>query len=353
VADTPAGWVPGDANATSERCSSRRARCASRARPPNCCNSPRSFARCFSLVPHRSWQQTPWHHRVAVTNQAPPEHARRGGAGAPLTSAGAVTECRHVTKIFGGIRAVDDLTLALHEGEILGLIGHNGAGKTTLFDPVSGFLELDGGRILLGGMDMSTWPAHVRAVAGIGRTFQDARLFPSLSVEETIALALERHLHSRALVAAGLRLPAYLDCEADVAAQVQRLVSAMGLGAYAEKPVGEFVHRHAAHRGVGVRARPGPRLVLLDEPCGGVAQRETEELGPLIEQVKAHSGCAMLIIEHDMPLLRSVCDRMVALELGENIGEGPPDEVLTHEAVIRSCLGPDSRTIERSGAPAG
>ena len=260
-----------------------------------------------------------------------------------------ILECRSVTKTFGGIRAVDDVTLALHEGEILGLIGHNGAGKTTLFDMVSGFLELDGGRIVLGDMDIGTWPAHLRAVSGIGRTFQEARLYPSLTVAETIAVALERHLRSKDLVAAGLRLPASLDSEADVAEQVEVLVDAMGLAAFREKLVGELSTGTRRIVELACVLAQDPAVVLLDEPSGGVAQRETEALGPLLRRVQAHSGCSLLVIEHDMPLLSGLCDRMIALELGEVIAAGSPAEVLEHEAVIRSYLGTDSTAIERSG----
>ena len=214
-----------------------------------------------------------------------------------------ILECHSVTKTFGGIRAVDDVSLALHEGEILGLIGHNGAGKTTLFDMVSGFLELDGGRIVLGDMDIGVWPAHLRAVSGIGRTFQEARLFPSLTVAETIAVALERHLASKDLVAAGLRLPASLDSEAEATERVDELVDAMGLGAFREKLVGELSTGTRRIVELACVLAQDPAVVLLDEPSGGVAQRETEALGPLLKRVQAHSGCSVLIIEHDMPLL--------------------------------------------------
>jgi ABC-type branched-subunit amino acid transport system ATPase component/ABC-type branched-subunit amino acid transport system permease subunit len=261
-----------------------------------------------------------------------------------------VLECRSVSKVFGGIRAVDEVDLELHQGEILGLIGHNGAGKTTLFDMVSGFLPLDGGRVLLGGMDVGTWPAPLRALAGIGRTFQEARLFPSLSVLETISVALERHLGSRDLVAAGLRLPASLDSEAEVADRVDELVSMMGLGAYAEKLVGELSTGTRRIVELACVLAQNPAVVLLDEPSGGVAQRETEALGPLLKRVQQLSACSLLVIEHDMPLLSGISDRMIALELGEVIAEGTPAEVLEHPRVVESYLGTDESAIRRSGA---
>jgi ABC-type branched-subunit amino acid transport system ATPase component/ABC-type branched-subunit amino acid transport system permease subunit len=268
----------------------------------------------------------------------------------PSAEAPRILECNGVQKSFGGIAAIQDISLDLRDGEILGLIGHNGAGKTTFFDCVSGFLPLDGGRIRLGGVDIDTWPAHVRANAGLGRTFQEARLFPSLTVAETIAVARERHLDSRDMIAAGLRLPASLDSEADVRDQAEELVQLMGLEAFREKLVGELSTgtRRIVELACVLAQEPG--VLLLDEPSGGVAQRETEAMGPLLIRVQQHTGCSILVVEHDMPLLTAICDRMIALELGEVIAEGTPAEVLEHPAVIESYLGTDDSTINRSGA---
>jgi ABC-type branched-subunit amino acid transport system ATPase component/ABC-type branched-subunit amino acid transport system permease subunit len=268
----------------------------------------------------------------------------------PSAEAPAILECNGVRKTFGGITAIEDISLTLRDGEILGLIGHNGAGKTTFFDCVSGFLPTDGGRIRLGGVDIDTWPAHLRSAAGLGRTFQEARLFPSLTVAETIAVAQERHLASRDMVAAGLRLPASTDSEADVAAKAEELIEMMGLGAFREKLVGELSTgtRRIVELACVLAQQPG--VLLLDEPSGGVAQRETEAMGPLLIRVQQHMGCSILVVEHDMPLLTTICDRMIALELGEVIAEGTPAEVLEHPAVIESYLGTDESTINRSGA---
>jgi ABC-type branched-subunit amino acid transport system ATPase component/ABC-type branched-subunit amino acid transport system permease subunit len=282
----------------------------------------------------------------AALSNGVPDHARI----APSDEAPAILQCNGVQKRFGGIAAIQDISLSLRDGEILGLIGHNGAGKTTFFDCVSGFLPLDGGRIRLGGVDIDTWPAHVRAVAGLGRTFQEARLFPSLTVAETISVAQERHLASRDMVAAGLRLPASLDSEADVAEKADELIDLMGLHAFREKLVGELSTgtRRIVELACVLAQEPG--VLLLDEPSGGVAQRETEAMGPLLVRVQQHTGCSILVVEHDMPLLTAICDRMIALELGEVIAEGTPAEVLEHPAVVESYLGTDASTINRSGA---
>ena len=271
---------------------------------------------------------------------------------APDAEAPVVLECRGIVKRFGGITAVNDVHIGLRNGEILGLIGHNGAGKTTIFDLMSGFLPLDGGQILLGGMNIGTWPAHMRATAGLGRTFQEARLFPSLTVQETISVAFERHLFSRDLIAAGLQLPASLDSEYDVSLKVDELVTLMGLRAFAEKLVGELSTGTRRIVELACVLAQDPAVLLLDEPSGGVAQRETEAMGPLLQRVQLHSGCSILVVEHDMPLLTTICDRMIALELGEIIAEGTPAEVLDHPQVVESYLGTKESAIQRSGVTA-
>jgi ABC-type branched-subunit amino acid transport system ATPase component len=269
---------------------------------------------------------------------------------APPADATVVLECEGVVKRFGGVRAVDGVDLQLRQGQILGLIGQNGAGKTTLFDCISGFLDVDDGAIRLHDHDITGWAPHERAGATLGRSFQEARLYPSLTAAETIAVAMERHLASRDIVAAAMWLPATYESELAVADRVDELITLMGLGAFREKLVGELSTGSRRIVELACILAQDPTVLLLDEPSGGVAQKETEALGPLLQRVQAHTGCAILVIEHDMPLLRTVCDRMVALELGGVIAEGTPDEVLTDPRVIESYLGTDEAAINRSGA---
>jgi branched-chain amino acid transport system ATP-binding protein len=242
------------------------------------------------------------------------------------------------------------VTLQLKDGQILGLIGHNGAGKTTLMDCISGFLEIDHGRIVLRGVDVSDWAPHERAKGALGRSFQDALLYPSLTVAETIAVARERHLESRDMIAAAFQLPASYESELAVWNKVDELIELMGLGAFREKLTGELSTGSRRIVDLACILAQDPKVLMLDEPSGGVAQKETEALGPLLLRVREHTGCSILVIEHDMPLLSSICDTMVALELGAVIAEGPPDEVLSHPLVIESYLGTDESAINRSGA---
>jgi ABC-type branched-subunit amino acid transport system ATPase component len=260
-----------------------------------------------------------------------------------------VLQCRGVTKRFGGITAVDQVDLDLRDGEIIGLIGHNGAGKTTLMDCISGFLKIDEGRIGVHGLDVTEWQPHERARGGLGRSFQDARLYPSLTVAETISVARERHLASHDMVASTLGLPASFEVEMDIALKVDELIELMGLGAYREKLTGELSTGSRRIVDLACILAQGPSVLMLDEPSGGVAQKETEALGPLLLRVRERTGCSILVIEHDMPLLSSICDKLVALETGAVIATGTPDEVLSHPAVVESYLGTDEAAINRSG----
>jgi branched-chain amino acid transport system ATP-binding protein len=273
---------------------------------------------------------------------------------ASLTDRGAVSdrpvlEVSGLTRRFGGITAVRDVGFTLHEGQILGLIGPNGAGKTTIFDLISGHLPNNGGRIRLRGIDVTEWPADRRAEIGLGRSFQDARIFPSLTVAENIALGLERHIDVRDHVSALFATPAMLDSEADVAYTVDDLIELMGLQAYRDKFVSELSTGSRRIVDLAMSIAHDPVVLLLDEPSSGIAQRETEALGPLLLRIREETGCAMLVIEHDMPLITAVSDEILALDLGSVVLQGPASEVMSDPRVVTSYLGGDLATIERSG----
>jgi ABC-type branched-subunit amino acid transport system ATPase component/predicted MFS family arabinose efflux permease len=263
-----------------------------------------------------------------------------------------VLEVDGLSKRFGGIQAVDDTSFLLREGEILGLIGPNGAGKTTIFDLISGFTKLDSGVISFDGIDVTNHSPDRRASLGLGRSFQDARLVPSLTVSENLALGLERHLDVRDHFASLLSLPGVVRLEEDVAWTVADLVELMHLGAYRDKFVRELSTGSRRIVDLAMCIAHDPKVLLLDEPSSGIAQKETEALGPLLERIQSETGCALLIIEHDMPLITGISDRMIALELGHPIVEGTPHEVTTDARVVSSYLGGDLAVINRSGASA-
>ena len=289
--------------------------------------------------------------RSVFIRQGPPVRANgeRPPAQPVADDAPVLLSCRSIVKRFGGIHAVDDVDLDLRQGEIIGLIGQNGAGKTTLFDCISGFLPIEGGTVELRGRDVTGWAPHERARAGLGRSFQEALLYPTLTTWETIAIAFERHLASRDMVAAALHLPASYESETDLAARVEALIELMGLGAFRDKLLGELSSGSRRIVELACILAQDPTVVLLDEPSAGVAQRETEALGPLLRRVQAYTGCSMLVIEHDMPLIAAVSDEVVALELGRVIARGTPSAVMSHPRVVESYLGTDAAAIARSG----
>jgi branched-chain amino acid transport system ATP-binding protein len=258
-------------------------------------------------------------------------------------------EARAVSVTFGGIRALDEVDVEVHDKEILGLIGPNGAGKTTLFDVLSGFIAPTRGRVLLGDYDVTNLAPDARARMGLGRSFQDARIFASLTVAENLAAALERHLAIRDHVAAALGLPATREQEDDIAWSVADLVELMGLGAFRDKFVSELSTGSRRVVDIAMALAHDPAVLILDEPSSGIAQRETEALGPLLRQIRDETGCALLVIEHDMPLIADISDRLVALDQGRVITSGEPAEVLQDPLVVGSYLGTDRAAIERSG----
>jgi branched-chain amino acid transport system ATP-binding protein len=258
-------------------------------------------------------------------------------------------DVRGLTRHFGGVNAVSDVSFAVNEHEIVGFIGPNGAGKTTLFDLIGGALPANYGSVRFAGHDVSSLSASGRAQRGLGRSFQDARLFPSLTVEETIAVALERWLKSRDPISAALHLPMSFDSEAEVRARVHELIELMGLEAYRRKRVRELSTGSRRIVDLACVIAHRPTVVLLDEPSSGIAQREVEALAPLLLRMRDQMGASLLVIEHDVNLLAAIADRIIAMDQGRIIADGTPSSVLDDPRVIASYLGSDPAAIERSG----
>jgi branched-chain amino acid transport system ATP-binding protein len=265
------------------------------------------------------------------------------GEGAPPA-----LEVRGAARSFGGVRAVDDVSLSVAPGEIVGVIGPNGAGKTTLFDLISGFLPVEAGRVLLAGRDVTHLAADGRARLGLGRSFQDSRLFPALTVEQCLAVALDRWITVRDPVQAALHLPAVFDAEARVRRRVDELIDLLGLGAFRSKFVRELSTGSRRIVDIACLVAHRPTVILLDEPSSGIAQRETEALGPVLRRIREQVGASLIVIEHDMPLVTAVSDRLVALDQGRLVTEGPAARVLTHPQVVASYLGTSDAAINRS-----
>ena len=259
-------------------------------------------------------------------------------------------QSRELAVNFGGVRAVNGVDIDLRQGQLIGIIGPNGAGKTTVFDLVSGFVSPTSGQVVLGGQDVTDLPPHIRAELGLGRSFQDARLFPTMTVRETIATALERHVAVRDPIAAALLSPAVRVAERQVDEEVDRLIELMRLQAFADKFVGELSTGTRRIVDLACTVAHDPTVLLLDEPSSGIAQKETEALGAVLIDIRDKTGAAMLVIEHDMPLITGISDELIALELGEVVARGAPDDVVNDPRVVQGYLGTTEEVIQRSGA---
>jgi ABC-type branched-subunit amino acid transport system ATPase component len=259
-------------------------------------------------------------------------------------------EVRDVRVTYGGVVAVDDVTFDVDSGVILGLIGPNGAGKTTLFDAICGFVQPGGGRIALNGRDITKLAPSERSRAGLGRSFQDARLFSSLTVEETLSCALERKVKAEDPVSSLFGMPWVWASEGMVRTRVDELIGLLNLGAFRDKFISELSTGSRRIVDLACVLAHQPTVLLLDEPSSGIAQRETEALGPLLRRVQEALGCTMLLVEHDMPLVTSIADELIALETGRVIARGTPKEVTNHPAVVEAYLGTDERFVARSGS---
>ena len=249
---------------------------------------------------------------------------------------------------FGGVVALDSPDIVVRPGEIVGLIGPNGAGKTTLMNVVSGALRPQEGSVRVFGEEVIDLPADFRAAFGVARSFQDASLFAGLTVTETFQVALARK-HRVGIVSAMTGAPWVAASEYRCRRQADEIATRFGLTHWAGALTSELSTGTKRICDLAAQVAAEPRLLLLDEPTAGVAQREAEAFGPLLRRIRNELDCAVLIVEHDMPLLMGLCDRVYALEAGRVIAEGTPEEIRNDPMVIGSYLGSDDVAISRSG----
>jgi branched-chain amino acid transport system ATP-binding protein len=259
-------------------------------------------------------------------------------------------EVRGVSLSFGGNAALIDVSLHARHGEIVGIIGPNGAGKTTLFDVVSGFLRPDAGRVALSGVDVTDRSASARARLGLGRSFQDSRLFAGLTVREALAVSLERFTDVGDPFNAMLRLPALVRTEAAVSSRVCELMDLFGLTRFADSLVSELSTGSRRLVDLAGVVALQPSVVLLDEPSSGVAQREVEAMVELLRTVRERLDATLLVVEHDIAFIADLADRLVALDRGSVLASGAPRAVLESPAVGEAFLGSDPLTLTRSGS---
>jgi ABC-type branched-subunit amino acid transport system ATPase component len=254
----------------------------------------------------------------------------------------------HVSVRFGVKSAVDDVSFGVAPGSVVGLIGPNGAGKTTLLNAISG-LQPATGRLLVDGVDIGGWSPDRRARHGLGRSFQDARLFPTMTVRDAVRTAAATHERPSVVLDALVPGPSRR-AERRVAGRAEAVLELTGLGRYADERCAVLSTGTRRVVEIACLIAGGGRLLLLDEPTAGLAQREVEAFPPILRALRDHLDATVVIVEHDIVMLASVCDRLVCMEAGRVIADGPPDAVRHDPAVVESYLGPDLVAVERTGA---
>lgn len=249
----------------------------------------------------------------------------------------AILEVKNVSQEFGGLLALDRLSVAVEKGEIFGLIGPNGAGKTTLFNLITGIYRPSSGELLFEGRRISGLKPHRIAEVGIGRTFQNVRLFKKLSALDNVRVGM--HSVSRAgFVSALFHTPWALKEERATLEKSQALLELVGLGDKAIELAGSLAYGDQRCLEIARAMALNPSLVLLDEPAAGMNATEKEELLGLIRKIQG-MGVTVLLVEHDMNVVMNICHRIAVLDYGRKIAEGPPDQIKNDEKVIQSYLG--------------
>ncbi|HEM3071462.1 ABC transporter ATP-binding protein [Streptococcus suis] len=250
----------------------------------------------------------------------------------------ALLEVKDLTKNFGGLTAVGDVTMELHEGELVGLIGPNGAGKTTLFNLLTGVYEPSEGTISLAGTILNGKAPSKIASLGLGRTFQNIRLFKNMTVLENVLIGLGNHGKSE-VFASFFRLPAFYKNEEALKTKAIELLKIFDLDGDADTLAKNLPYGQQRRLEIVRALATEPKILFLDEPAAGMNPQETAELTKLIRKIKEEFGITIILIEHDMSLVMEVTERIYVLEYGRLIAHGTPEEIRNNKRVIEAYLG--------------
>jgi branched-chain amino acid transport system ATP-binding protein len=246
-------------------------------------------------------------------------------------------DMRNVMMSFGGVTALRDVSFSVRDGEILGLIGPNGAGKTTLFHVITSMIRGASGEIVFRGERIGGLATHRITRRGVGRTFQNIRLFPEMTARENVMVG--RHTRSRAGVWRSVfRTPGQREEEERVLRKTDELLALVGLRGQEDVVASALPYGYQRRLEIARALAGEPKLLLLDEPVAGMNESETQEIHRLIRKIR-DLGVTVILIEHDMSLVMRVCDRLVVLHFGEKIAEGTPEEIRNNPDVVAAYLG--------------
>lgn len=241
---------------------------------------------------------------------------------------------KNISKHFGGVRAVEDVSLDVGAGSIQAVIGPNGAGKSTFFNALSGFYKCDGGKVTFKGVDITAAPIHDRIAMGMGRTFQTSSIFPNLSVYDNLLIGLQ----SAANLAFRFR-PASAAQSKTIEAKAERLLDFVNLRASARRPVAELAHGSQRLCEIAMSLSTDPVLVMLDEPMAGLAHAETQRVVDVIRKLHSELGLTVLFVEHNLRVVLSLAQRIMVLDRGKVLAQGTPAEISANEAVRDAYIG--------------
>lgn len=252
-----------------------------------------------------------------------------------------VLELKNVTKRFGGIVAVRDFSIEIKKGELAGLIGPNGAGKTTVFNLITGIYPVDEGKILFSGEDITELKSHEIVKRGIGRTFQNLRLFPRATVLENVMTACQNH-SGYSFIEACTHFGRWSSYEKKIMEESMYYLEKLNLKDRAYQMAGTLPYGYQRRLEIARALALKPKLLLLDEPAAGMNPEEVAELSELIVKIHKEFDLTTFVIEHHMDLIVEVCPHVICMNFGEKIAEGTPQEVMNHPEVIKAYLGEEA-----------